>query len=173
MWAKAIFILVLSVFGAVNELPPIHTIYVSVTSIYFKQDEVLPSVKIRLFYDDLQRCAKAEWGLSENPNLNDFAEGGMNRYINKHMQINMDGIPLRLQLKKIEEDGEALSVEMQPVLTDTTQMAKVASWSQLEVYNDLFTQHIDAQQNLIRYRYASDRQFENLDRKRFKAKFKR
>lgn len=150
-----------------------HTIYVSVTSIYFSENELLPNVKIRLFYDDLQRCAKTEWGLAENPNLIDFAEGGINRFINDHLQIKMDKIPLELQLAEIEEDGEALSIQMNVVLKDSSSIEKLSQWKKMDVYNSIFTDHIDAQQNLIRFRYASDRVFENLDRNRLKASFKR
>jgi hypothetical protein len=150
-----------------------HTVYVSVTSIYFSENNLLPNVKIRLFYDDLQRCTKVDWGLATNPSLIDFAEGGIDRYINDHLKIKMDQISLQLQLAQIEEDGEALSIEMNTVLTDSTTLEMISNWEKMEVYNSIFTDHIDAQQNLIRFRYESDRFFENLDRSRLKTSFKR
>lgn len=155
------------------DLKPVHTIYVSVTSIYFLEGEILPTVKIRLFYDDLQRCSKAEWGLAENPVLSDFAEGGLNRFINDHLKIKMDSLSVDLDLSKIEEDGEALSIQMTALMSDSTKAEDYAAWKNIYVINDLFTAHIDAQQNLIRFKNGSTRSFENLDRKRIKARFTR
>jgi hypothetical protein len=142
-----------------------HAIYVSVTTLYFQADSSLPEVRIRLFFDDLQRCAQEEWGLAERPTLDLFVEnGGMQTYLDDHMQLKLNDIPIPLLFDRIEPDqDDALSVYIKCEL-DETLMKDIAKLKVIDFKTDFFTEQIEAQQNLVRIRYGKQREFYNLDR---------
>ena len=155
-----LFVLCISAAGAKP-----HAIYVSVTSVYFKQGEMLPSVRIRLFFDDLQRCAQEEWGLEERPPLPYFTEeGGMQRYVDEHIKLQLDQQDIRLHFDRVEADqDDAISVYLKAELL---QDEFPDEWSEIWVFNDFFVEQIEAQKNLVRIRYGSMREFFNLDKDR-------
>jgi hypothetical protein len=148
-----------------------HTIYVSVTSVYFPNDGTQPELKIRLFFDDLQRCVKEEWALKEIPDLGFFAGENMDRYLNKHLKISLDTTVIAYKMESLEEDGEAISIHMIPSVLVPDSLAKV--WKKMTVQTDLFVNQIEQQQNLVRVRYESKREFFNLDQNRLTAVFSR
>ena len=108
---------------AAHKIP--HTIYVSVTSVYFPNDGTQPELKIRLFFDDLQRCVKQEWALTETPDLGFFAGENMDRYLNKHLEIKLDNTTIAYKMESLEEDGEAISIHMIPSVSVPDSLAKV------------------------------------------------
>lgn len=142
-----------------------HAIYVSVTTLYFQADSSLPEVRIRLFFDDLQRCAQDEWGLDERPTLDFFVEnGGMQTYLDDHMQLKLNDVPIPLLFDRIEQDqDDALSVYIKCEL-DEVLLKDIARLEVIDFKTDFFTEQIDAQQNLVRIRYGKQREFYNLDK---------
>lgn len=148
-----------------------HTIYVSVTSVYFPNDGNQPELKIRLFLDDLQRCVKEEWGLTETPELGFFAGENLNRYLSNHLKIKLDTTSIAFKMESLEEDGEAISIHMIPVQAVAEPLA--STWKKMLIQTDLFVNQIEEQQNLVRVRYESKREFFNLDQKRLTAVFSR
>lgn len=148
-----------------------HTIYVSVTSVYFPNDGNQPELKIRLFFDDLQRCVKEEWALTETPELGYFAGENLNRYLSDHLKILLDTTNIAFKMESLEEDGEAISIHMIPVQEVAEPLAN--SWKKLVIKTDLFVNQIEEQQNLIRVRFESKREFFNLDQNRLTAVFSR
>lgn len=148
-----------------------HTIYVSVTSIYFPNDGDQPELKIRLFFDDLQRCIKKEWALDETPELGFFAGSNLDRYLNTHIALKLDTTTIAFKMESLEEDGEAISVHMVPV--EEVPKALASSWKKMTIQSDLFVNQIEEQQNLVRVRYERKREFFNLDQKRLQAVFTR
>lgn len=148
-----------------------HTIYVSVTSVYFPNDGNQPEIKIRLFLDDLQRCIKEEWSLTETPELGFFAGENIDRYVNSHLVLKLDTTRISYTMESLEEDGEAISIHMIPKQPISDSLATV--WKNMSIQTDLFVSQIEEQQNLIRVRYENKREFFNLDRKRLNAVFSR
>lgn len=130
----------------------LHPYYMSVTEFEYKPAEKEVQVACKIFTDDLEETLKKEYKRKVDI-LNTAAkkenEQLLNRYLQQHLRLQLDGKAAALQMIGFEQEGEAVWIYL---VTNNTTAFKSAV-----VFNDLLYSYREDQLNIIHFKNKGER----------------
>lgn len=129
-----------------------HPYYVSVTEIEYIQANKEIGIACKIFADDFEQALKAMYNTSiDLYQIKDTAVNGKRiaGYITRHLQLTAGGKPVPLQYLGFEIEGEAAWCYFSG--------SNIASFEQLQVFNDLLYEYKKEQVNLMHVKVNSNR----------------
>lgn len=132
-------------FGVFSLVASAHPIHVSVTEIeYDPKDEAL-EIMMRIFTDDLELTLRTAF---DKPTFDvmrsdskDALDEMMDKYLQLHFRITLDGATKTLNYLGHELDGDAFVFFVE--------VANVKPWKTIEVMNDVIMETYDDQSNIV------------------------
>jgi hypothetical protein len=130
----------------------LHPYYMSVTEFEYKPAEKEVQVACKIFTDDLEEALKKEYkrkvdilhtsAKKENEQL-------LNRYLQQHLRLQLDGKTAALQMIGFEQEGEAVWIYL---VSNNAPAFKTAN-----VFNDLLYSYREDQLNIIHFKNKGER----------------
>lgn len=137
-----------------------HQVYLSIARIDFLETEQALVVRVRIFTDDLNAAIRQRSGRSpglDTPDEVAQSDSLIDDYVQAHFTLNADERPLALQFEQKKYHLNATECRWRvPGVSDVQKMV---------VHNDLLTEMIDIQTNVVRFNIKGVRKFVNLDKK--------
>ena len=146
---------------------PVHPIFVSVTQIEHNAKEKSLEISCKIFTDDFEKVLrtihKLKIDLLDNSLQNKMAPLVF-AYINKHLQVKVNGKPVRLKWVGYEQNEEGIMSFLQ--------VDDVSSVHNIEVKNDILYEYKSEQLSLIHVIVNGERQSVKLNNPEDKTVFK-
>jgi hypothetical protein len=130
----------------------LHPYYMSVTEFEYKPAEKEVQVSCKIFTDDLEEALKKEYKRKVdilNTTAKKENEQLLNRYLQQHLRLQLDGKPVALKMIGFEQEGEAVWIYL---VTNNTPAFKSAV-----VFNDLLYSYRKDQLNIIHFKNKGER----------------
>ena len=134
-----------------------HPFYVSVTEINHNQKENMLEISCKVFADDFENTIKAQYKTTIdilNPKDTLRAQKLVSDYLQKHLQLKINGKPVSLQFLGYENESESVWCYLQ--VSDTNQVKK------LEVSNSLLYELDKTQMGIVHAIVGGTRQSTRL-----------
>ena len=129
-----------------------HPYYMSVTEFEYKPAEKEVQVACKIFTDDLEETLKKEYKRKVdilNASTKKENEQLLNRYLQQHLRLQLDGKTAALQMIGFEQEGEAVWIYL---VTNNT-----AAFKSAVVFNDLLYSYREDQLNIIHFKNKAER----------------
>lgn len=129
-----------------------HPYYMSVTEFEYKPAEKEVQVACKIFTDDLEETLKKEYKRKVdimNASTKKENEQLLNRYLQQHLRLQLDGKTAALQMIGFEQEGEAVWIYL--VASNT------AAFKSAVVFNDLLYSYREDQLNIIHFKNKGER----------------
>lgn len=130
----------------------LHPYYMSVTEIEYKPAEKELQIACKVFTDDLEDALKKEFAKKVdivNPAQKKENEQLLQRYLQKHLKLQLDNKAVALEFFGFEEEGEAIWIYM---------LAKnTAAFKSAVVFNDVLYSYRNEQINIIHFKNKGER----------------
>ncbi|QNA43520.1 DUF6702 family protein [Lacibacter sediminis] len=129
-----------------------HPYYMSVTEFEYKPAEKEVQVACKIFTDDLEEALKKEYKRKVdimNISTKKENEQLLNRYLQQHLRLQLDGKAAALQMIGFEQEGEAVWIYL--VTSNTT------AFKSAVVFNDLLYSYREDQLNIIHFKNKGER----------------
>jgi hypothetical protein len=130
----------------------LHPYYMSVTEIEYKPAEKELQIACKIFTDDLEDALKKEFAKKVdivNPAQKKENEQLLQRYLQKHLKLQLDNKAVALEFFGFEEEGEAIWIYM---------LAKnTAAFKSAVVFNDVLYSYRNEQINIIHFKNKGER----------------
>lgn len=136
----------------------LHPYYMSVTEIEYKQAEKEIQVACKIFTDDLEEALKKEFAKKVdmvNPAQKKENEQLLQRYLQKHLKLQLDNKAVVLEFFGFEEEGEAIWIYM---LANNA-----AAFKSAVVFNDVLYSYRNEQINIIHFKNKGERKSYRLN----------
>lgn len=136
----------------------LHPYYMSVTEIEYKPAEKEIQVACKIFTDDLEDALKKEFAKKVdvvNPAQKKENEQLLQRYVQKHLKLQLDNKAVTLEFLGFEEEGEAIWIYL---LAKNTTAFKSAV-----VFNDVLYSYRNEQLNIIHFKNKGERKSYRLN----------
>ncbi|MEJ8844862.1 DUF6702 family protein [Lacibacter sp. H375] len=130
----------------------LHPYYMSVTEFEYKPAEKEVQVACKIFTDDLEETLKKEYKRKVdilNASSKKENEQLLNRYLQQHLRLQLDGKTAALQMIGFEQEGEAVWIYL--VASNT------AAFKSAIVFNDLLYSYREDQLNIIHFKNKGER----------------
>ncbi len=136
-----------------------HSFYVSICKIRYPEPDGPFEVSIRVFTDNLQEALQAETGINtylNGPYEHIKSDSLITRYLNRHLHLIVrgDSLPLLFQEKAYIEDATEISLRTPSLSTPDSVI----------LYNDVLTDQIDEQTNIVRIWFGDNKYFYNFSK---------
>ncbi|WP_317127875.1 DUF6702 family protein [Lacibacter luteus] len=136
----------------------LHPYYMSVTEIEYKPAEKEVQIACKIFTDDLEEALKREFNKKVdivNAAQKKENEQLLQRYLQKHLKLQLDNKTLALEFFGFEEEGEAIWIYL---------LAKnVAAFKSANVFNDVLYSYREDQLNIIHFKNKNERKSYRLN----------
>lgn len=136
----------------------LHPYYMSVTEIEYKPAEKEVQVACKIFTDDLEDALKKEFARKVdvvNPAQKKENEQLLQRYLQKHLKLQLDNKAVALEFFGFEEEGEAVWIYL---------LAKnTAAFKSALVFNDVLYSYRNEQINIIHFKNKGERKSYRLN----------
>ncbi len=136
----------------------LHPYYMSVTEIEYKPAEKELQIACKIFTDDLEDALKKEFAKKVdivNPAQKKENEQLLQRYLQKHLKLQLDNKAVALEFFGFEEEGEAIWIYM---------LAKnTAAFKSAVVFNDVLYSYRNEQINIIHFKNKGERKSYRLN----------
>ncbi|PWT72685.1 MAG: hypothetical protein C5B59_15105 [Bacteroidetes bacterium] len=150
----------------IHRNPYLHPFYVSVTEINYNANERLIEISCKIFTDDLEKVltqfSRHKIDLSKAANKEEN-ERAIKEYIQKNLQIVIDGSPVVLQFVGTENESEATWVYFQ--------VPNISNVKRIDITNSLLYDTFQSEINLIHVMVGGKRQSVKLSLPETKASF--
>ncbi|HEX4850781.1 MAG TPA: DUF6702 family protein, partial [Puia sp.] len=150
----------------INENVYDHPFYVTVTEVNHNANEKLIEISCKMFTDDLEkeltRYSHLDIDLSKSVNKNQN-EKIISEYVQKHLQIAIDGKAVALQFVGSENESDATWVYFQ--------VNNITNLKRIDIINSLMFEAFQNETNLIHVMVGGKRQSAKLDKPETKASF--
>lgn len=130
----------------------LHPYYMSVTEIEYKPAEKEVQVACKIFTDDLEEALKNEFSKKAdvvNPAQKKETEQLLQRYVQKHLKLQLDNKAVPLEFLGFEEEGEAVWIYLL--------VKNMAAFKSAVVFNDLLYSYRNEQINIIHFKNSGER----------------
>ena len=158
------WLLVLGLFS--NNPAPVHPFYVSVSEINYNATDKTLEISCKVFTDDFETTLKNATKLPVDmykPKDSAQLEGFISAYIQKHLQIKLDGKPVRIEYVGHELEEQST--------WNYFQISNIAPPKKIEIFNDIFHESFDKQINIMHITVNGNRKSMKLDYPSTEAKF--
>lgn len=136
----------------------LHPYYMSVTEIEYKPVEKEVQVACKIFTDDLEDALRKEFTKKVdivNPAQKKENEQLLQRYLQKHLKLQLDNKAVALEFFGFEEEGEAIWIYL---------LAKnAAAFKSAVVFNDVLYSYRNEQLNIIHFKNKGERKSYRLN----------
>lgn len=136
----------------------LHPYYMSVTEIEYKPAEKEIQIACKIFTDDLEEALKKEFAKKVdvvNPAQKKENEQLLQRYLQKHLKLQLDHKAVALEFFGFEEEGEAVWIYL---------LAKnTAAFKSAVVFNDVLYSYRNEQLNIIHFKNKGERKSYRLN----------
>lgn len=143
-----------------------HPFYVTVTEINHNANEKLVEISCKIFTDDLEKeltlFTHRDINLSKTENKTQN-EKTIADYVQKHLQIAIDGDPVIMQYVGSENESEATWIYFQ--------ISNISSLKKIDINNSLLYESFQSEINLIHVMVGGKRQSAKLNQPETKATF--
>ena len=136
----------------------LHPYYMSVTEIEYKPAEKELQIACKIFTDDLEEALKKEFAKKVdvvNPVQKKENEQLLQRYVQKHLKLQLDHKAVALELLGFEEEGEAIWIYLL--------VKNMAAFKSAVVFNDLLYNYRNEQINIIHFKNIGERKSYRLN----------
>ena len=143
-----------------------HPFFVTVTEINHNANEKLIEISCKMFTDDLEKelIKYSHHDIDLSKSVNKIQnEKTISDYVQKHLQIAIDGKPVILQFVGSENESDATWVYFQ--------VNNIATLKKIEINNSLLYEAFQNETNLIHVMVNGKRQSAKLDQPETKASF--
>ncbi len=136
----------------------LHPYYMSVTEIEYKPAEKELQIACKIFTDDLEDALRKEFAKKVdivNPAQKKENEQLLQRYLQKHLKLQLDNKAVALEFFGFEEEGEAIWIYL---------LAKnAAAFKSAVVFNDVLYSYRNEQLNIIHFKNKGERKSYRLN----------
>ncbi|TWI78298.1 hypothetical protein IQ13_3980 [Lacibacter cauensis] len=136
----------------------LHPYYMSVTELEYKPAEKEVQVACKIFTDDLEEALKREFNKKVdivNAAQKKENEQLLQRYLQKHLKLQLDNKAVALDFFGFEEEGEAIWIYL---------LAKnTAAFKSATVFNDVLYSYREDQLNIIHFKNKGERKSYRLN----------
>lgn len=151
-WSTVRRLFLLTTIGFLLSAFSLHPYYMSVTEIEYKPAEKELQIACKIFTDDLEDALKKEFAKKVdivNPAQKKENEQLLQRYLQKHLKLQLDNKAVALEFFGFEEEGEAIWIYM---------LAKnTAAFKSAVVFNDVLYSYRNEQLNIIHFKNKGER----------------
>ena len=136
----------------------LHPYYMSVTEIEYKPAEKEVQVACKIFTDDLEEALKKEFAKKidiVNPVQKKENEQLLQRYLQKHLKLQLDNKAVVLEFFGFEAEGEAIWIYLLAKNTDAFKSAIV--------FNDVLYSYRNEQINILHFKNKGERKSYRLN----------
>jgi len=137
---------------------PVHPFYISVTEINHNATEKTLEISCKMFTEDLETVLNATANPKvdiSNPKSKDQVNRLLNQYISSHLQLRVNGQPVKFELLGFEEEKEATWSYLQ--------VDSISSVKTIEILDSLLYDSFKEQINLVHVTVSGNRKSTRLN----------
>jgi hypothetical protein len=137
-----------------------HEFFVSISKVKWVTEQQVVTVSVRVFTDNLQDGVVNMGGPQLNlwtENVHDDASEWVSRYILSKLDLTIDGVECSLQFQTMADALDATACLFH--------IKEIAAIETVKVRNEILTELIDDQANIVRFDIAGQKKFLNLNKK--------